>query len=291
MPDIELFRPGTVDDAVSLLAGHDGSRCIAGGQTLMAMLNAGLVEPSALVAVSAIPELRGITVLPDGAIRIGAAVSHRAVAGCDELTGANSVVREAARVIAHPAIRNFGTIGGALAHADPAADYPAAVVAAGAEIEVAGPTGRRKIRAEDFFLDYLTTALQGGELVTAVELPPSRSGFAGHYLKFSRVDGDYAIVSVAVTLGVLDGVCASARLALGGCGPVPVFDAAASAQLRGTRCEPDAIEAAARMLVTRADPVDDVRGSAGYRRALIPRLVRRAVEQAWSRARQGAVIP
>jgi carbon-monoxide dehydrogenase medium subunit len=282
MPELEIVRPRTVDEAVSLLASRDGSRCIAGGQTLVAMLNAGLVDVSTLVAVSGIGELQAVVTLPDGRVRIGAAVPHRAVADCDQLVGANVVIREAARVIAHPAIRNFGTIGGALAHADPAADYPAAVVAAGGKIEIAGPSGRRSVAAEEFFVDYLTTALDEGEMVTAVELPAPSAGSRGHYLKFSRVDGDYATVSVAVTLATNGGTCTAARIALGGCGPTPVFDAAAGAMLAGGRCKPEQIAAAAALLVERSDPVDDVRGSAAYRRAIIPRLVERAVRHAWS---------
>src|SRR4029077_6827442 len=168
MHEIELLRAKSVDDAVALLASHEGSRCIAGGQTLVAMLNAGLVDASALIAVSDVDELATLTRAPDGAVRIGAGVSHRFVAWSDKFAGANNVVRQAAQVIAPPAIRNFGTIGGALAHADPPSDYPAAVIAASAKIEVAGKSGRRRIAAEDFFLDYLTTALAPGEMITAV---------------------------------------------------------------------------------------------------------------------------
>ena len=284
MPEIELLRAKSVDDAVALLASHEGSRCIAGGQTLVAMLNAGLVDASALIAVSGIDELATLTRAPDGAVRIGAGVSHRFVAGSDKFAGANNVVRQAAQVIAHPAIRNFGTIGGALAHADPASDYPAAVIAASAKIEVAGKSGRRRIAAEDFFLDYLTTALAPGEMITAVELPAAANGSAGHYLKFSRVDGDYAIVSVAVAITAAAGRCTAARVVLGGCGPTPVFDPDADRELVGGACEPAQIRAAAQRLADRADPVDDVRGSAGYRRGLIPKLVLRAVREAWSQA-------
>ena len=284
MPEIELLRAKSVDDAVALLASHEGSRCIAGGQTLVAMLNAGLVDASALIAVSGIDELATLTRAPDGAVRIGAGVSHRFVAGSDKFAGANNVVRQAAQVIAHPAIRNFGTIGGALAHADPASDYPAAVIAASAKIEVAGKSGRRRIAAEDFFLDYLTTALAPGEMITAVELPTAANGSAGHYLKFSRVDGDYAIVSVAVAITAAAGRCTAARVVLGGCGPTPVFDRDADRELVGGACEPAQIRAAAQRLADRADPVDDVRGSAGYRRGLIPKLVLRAVREAWSQA-------
>jgi len=284
MPRIELLRPTSVEDAVALLANREGSRCIAGGQTMVAMLNAGLVEPPVLIAISAIEELGAIVEQDDGTIRIGAAVCHRDVAQFSGCTGANAVIREAARVIAHPAIRNFGTIGGALAHADPAADYPTAVVAAGATIEIAGANGRRTIPSEEFFLDYLTTALEPGEMVTALQLPAPEAGSSGHYLKFSRVDGDYAIASVGVTLQAKDGRCTAARLAIGGCGSTPVFDPSANALLLGSRCEETAIAAAAELLVSRADPVDDVRASAAYRRALIPRLLRRAVRHAWSQA-------
>src|SRR5579872_2690823 len=138
MPSIEFFHPKSVDEVVSLLTGQDGSRCIAGGQTLVAMMNAGLVEPTALISVAGIDELGTISTMGDGTVRIGAGVCHRDVAFHAGLTGSNAIIRQAARVIAHPAIRNFGTMGGALAHADPAADYPTAAVAAGAVVEIAG---------------------------------------------------------------------------------------------------------------------------------------------------------
>ena len=178
MPDIEFLHPRTVDEAVQMLAAREDARCIGGGQTLVAMLNAGLVNVGSLVAMSAIEELSALTRRPDGSIRIGAAVPHRVVAHAEELVGANLVVREAAGLIAHPAIRNFGTIGGSLAHADPASDYPAAVVAADARIEIAGRSGRRQVPAAEYFVDYLTTCLEPGELITAVELSPAQGEFS-----------------------------------------------------------------------------------------------------------------
>ena len=282
MPDIEFLHPRTVDEAVQLLAARDDARCIGGGQTLVAMINAGLVNVGSLVAMSAIEELSTLTQGPDGSIRIGAAVPHRVVAHANELIGANMVVREAAGLIAHPAIRNFGTIGGSLAHADPASDYPAAVVAAGARIQIAGPSGRRQVPAEECFVDYLTSCLEPGELIAAVELPPAERNSAGHYLKFSRVDGDYATVSVAISLEKRDGLCSWARIALGASGATPIFDSACVEVLAGSRCEASAIAKVGELLAARADPVDDVRASPAYRRALIPRLVRRAIEHTWS---------
>jgi aerobic carbon-monoxide dehydrogenase medium subunit len=288
MPDIALLHPRTVDEAVQLLAGRDDARAIGGGQTLVAMLNAGLVSVGSLVAMSAIEELSALTRRPDGSIWIGAAVPHRVVAQASDLIGAHMVVREAAGLIAHPAIRNFGTIGGSLAHADPASDYPAAVVAAGAGIEIAGPAGRRRVAAEECFVDYLTSCLAPGELIAAVELPPPGRSSAGHYLKFSRVDGDYATVSVAVTLEEKDGLCASARIALGSCGATPIFDPACGDVLAGSRCEAAAVAKVGELLAARADPIDDVRASSAYRRALIPGLVRRAIEHTWSMLRRSS---
>ena len=281
MPEIAFHRPDTVEAAVALLASHEGSRCVAGGQTLVAMLNAGLLEIPTLIAVSGIAELNSISVEPNRTVRVGAAVSHRRVSAAPELHGSRAVIREAARVIAHPAIRNFGTIGGALAHADPAADYPAAVVAAGARIEIAGKRGRRTVPAEAFFLDFLTTALEPAEMVTAVLVPNGKTGASGHYLKFSRVDGDYAIISIAVTLESEAGVCSKVNIALGGCGPKPVFDVRANSLLLGTKCDSKVIAKAAEILVEVSDPVDDERASANYRRALIPRLLPRAIRHAW----------
>ena len=216
-------------------------------------------------------------------IRIGAAVTHREVAGYKGFLGSNQIIREAAAVIAHPAIRNFGTMGGVLAHGDPASDYPTAAVAAGATVEIAGLEARRAVAASDFFVDYLTTALEPGEMVTALILPRAADGSAGHYLKFSRVDGDYAIVSIGVTLTLRNGICTQARLAAGGLGSRPLWCAEADAALCDTGCDDPAISQAARHLLDLADPVDDVRASADYRRALLPRLLRRAVRNIISR--------
>lgn len=282
MPSIEFQRPKTVEEAVSHLASRENSRCIAGGQTLVAMINAGLVTPEYLISIEGISELRSIE-NKDDSIRIGAAVTHREVAGYAGLSGSNQIMREAAAVIAHPAIRNFGTMGGVLAHGDPASDYPAAAVAAGATVEIAGLEARRAVAASDFFVDYLTTALEPGEMVTALILPRAADGSAGHYLKFSRVDGDYAIVSIGVTLTLRNGVCVRARLAAGGLGSKPLWSTEADAALCDTRCDDPAISRAARHLLDLADPVDDVRASADYRRAVFPKLLRRAVRNIISR--------
>ena len=277
---MEFHQPTSLDAALALLAADPEAMLLAGGATLVAMMNADLVAPSALVSLRAVPELQTIEVKPDGGLRIGAMLSHAALAAEARLTGGNAVVREAAAQIAHPAVRNIGTLGGAVAHGDPSSDLPAALVAANAVIETAGPAGKREIAAEEFFEDYLTTALQAGEMVAAVRLPAQPEGATGHYEKFARVHGDYATLSVALVLAMAGGECSFARVALGAAGATPVRVAEAEACLIGSALDADAVEAAAAKLVEASDPIDDVRGSAEYRLMLVPRLLGRALAAA-----------
>ncbi len=275
---VELHKPETIDEAVRLKSEDSEAMFLAGGQTLIAMMNTELVEPPALISLDRIPDLKGIDRQPDGAIRIGAMISHADIASSDQLIDAHAVIRSAARVIAHPAIRNLGTIGGAVSHGDPNADFPAALVAADARFEVVGPTGRREIAAADFFLDYLTTELQENELLKAVILPPAPDHSSGHYEKFSRVEGDFATASVAVTLS-LDGASKvdRIRIGVGASGPTPVRVPAAEQTLQDSDMGAAAIIEAAEQIAAACDPLDDVRGSSDFRRLLIPRLIAKAV--------------
>jgi carbon-monoxide dehydrogenase medium subunit len=280
---MKLHRPDNLDEALSLLSQYDNARCIAGGQTLVAMMNADIVQPDALVSLDRIGALRGIARRPDGAVEIGAMTTHREVAAFGGFAPAQAVVGAAARPIAPPPIRNRGTIGGSIAHADPAADLPTALTAAQAEVEVAGPRGRRSIAIDDFFVDFLTTAVEPDEIVACVRLPRGPAGARAHYEKFARVDGDFAILSVAVVLGFEGGVCSHARLALGAAGPTPIRSDDADRALIGRAIDDDAIDRAAAALDARCDPIDDFRGSADYRRRIMPRLVRRAIREAEGR--------
>ena len=269
MSGTRLARPESLAEALALLEAEPEARCLAGGATLVAMMNAGLVEPGLLVALDGIAELRGITVTPDGGLRIGAMTRHRDTAAEPRLTGSLAMVRQAAGVIANPVVRNMGTMGGSISFADPAADYPPALVAADAEIEIARVGSSHSLPARDFFRDWYTTSLEPGEIVTAIRLPAPGPG-ASLYRKHARVSGDFAIASIALALtGDERGV----RIAIGGCGPVPLRLDAAEQALAGRLADPSAIAAAAALLVDAADPVDDVRGSANYRRRLIPRLL------------------
>ena len=273
-----FFEPGTVEEAAGLLAAHEGAVCLSGGATLVAMMNADLVAPGAVVSLQRIEVLRGLGRRPDGTVRIGAMSRHNETAGSPLFEAGQRVVPEAAARIANHVVRNMGTMGGSVAFADPAADYPPALVAADAVIEVTGAAGTRRIAAEDFFVGWYETALAPGELVTAIEVPPAPARSHGSYDKLDRVAGDFAIASVALVLAHDGGALRHLRIAVGGCGPTPVRVPAAERLLLEQGLE--AIPRAGAMIAEACDPVDDVRASADYRRTVAPRLVARALRRA-----------
>ena len=244
------------------------------------MMNADLLAPGTLISLRDIDGLKGISSDADGTVTVGAMTNHVTIADCTEFDGGQSIVARAASVIGHPAIRNMGTIGGSIAHADPAADYPAALVAADAVICVAGVSGAREIPAADFFVDYLETALEEGELITSVRVPATPAGTASAYEKFARVEGDFATVSAAVLLNESGGAIDDIRIAVGACAPVPIRSADAEAILKSGGIGEATIAAACEHIAALADPIDDFRGSGEYRLKLIPVLVARAIDAA-----------
>ena len=276
---MRYFCPSTIDEAVAILAGDEDARCLAGGATLVAMLNAELLTPSTLVSLRSIADLDGVRETGSG-LTIGAMTRHATVAADTRFTGGLEVVRVAAQEIGHPAIRAVGTIGGSIAHADPSADYPSALVAANAEVEVVGSGGTRRIGADQFFEDFFTTALYPGEMVTAIHLANTAESSVSAYLKIARSDGDFAIVSIAFC-GSVDGrTCSGARVAVGGCASTPLNVPAVDEMLVGTDIGSDRVAAAADVLAQACDPIDDVRGSADYRRLLVQRLLPKVLEDA-----------
>ena len=276
---MKFASPDTLADALALLA-EDGARCLAGGQSLVAMMNAQLVSPAALVSLRRIPELSAIATLPGGGLSIGAMTPHAAVARLKPSAAGPALLCRTAAEIGHPAIRNQGTIGGSLAHADPAADYPVAAVCAGARIVVASAAEKRTIPAGEFFKGFYETALAPGEIIVAVEIPPGPAGAAAHYEKFALVHGDFALISCAAILAMSGGRCTAAQIAVGACAPAPLRVAAAEAALVSSALDDAALAKAGALLAAAADPIDDFRGSAEYRRKLVPRIVARAVRTA-----------
>jgi len=274
---MDFFRPTSVPEALSLLTRYDGARCLAGGATLVAMLNAGLVEPPCLISLAELSELAGITALPDGSVRIGAMTRHVETAASMAFHAGQRLLSLAAGKIANVPIRNMGTIGGSLAFADPAADYLPALAALDAAVEVASASGTRCIKINDLVTDWYTTALEPAEIITSVPVPRAPLNSIGHFEKLERTAGDFAIASVALVLAVDNGVCTAARVAVGACAAGPIRLREAEARLEGSALDAATIHDAGRLLADIADPVDDVRASADYRRLVIPRLLAKAV--------------
>jgi aerobic carbon-monoxide dehydrogenase medium subunit len=276
---MDLFLPQTIEEAVGLLVQHEGARCISGGATLVAMMNAGLVEPAALISLRQIPGLSGIARESDGLVRIGAMTRHVDTATSDCFKDGQRVVPCAAVRIANRVVRNMGTMGGSISFGDPAADYLAALTAAEATINIASPGGSRSVPIAAFVTDWYTTALAPNEIVTSIAVPSAPPGSVGHYEKLARVSGDFAIVSIAIMAKFEGDICTFLRIAVGGCGPAPLRLREAETLLEGTSVGPSLISEAGRMLVAISDPVDDVRASAEYRRTVLPRLLVKAISQ------------
>ena len=268
-----IHHPRSVDEALALLAEDRDARALAGGASLVAMMNAGLINASALVSLKAVLEA-GFEQLPCGALRVGAMTRHHQSAENEQLTGMRRCLRDAAGSIGNMPVRNMGTIGGSVSLSDPGADYPAALVALRAEIEVRKLGETRTIPAGEFFVDWYATARAPDELVTAILLPPAFTG-TGVYRKLARVSGDFAIVSIAICVSDTGAV----SVAVGGAGPGPVFSEELNAVLSADFTCDDAVEEAGQGLAALANPVDDVRGSADYRRMVMPRLLLQAVRE------------
>lgn len=275
-----FHQPRTLDAALKLLASHEDARPLAGGATLVAMMNAGLAEPPVLVSLRHIKELKAVKALPDGGLRLGAMILHRELASEKRLKGGFAVLREAAGQVAVPPVRNMGTLGGATAFADPAADYPPALAALGARIEAASTKGRRSIAADEFFLDWYAQALEPGEMIAAITLPAWPKNAVGVYEKLAKVTGDLAIVSIALVLAQDKGVVTHLGVAVGGCGPKPVTAPEAARAMIGKPIDDAAIARLGQALAEAADPVDDVRASADYRRLVLPRMLAKAFVRA-----------
>ncbi|MCU1462445.1 MAG: molybdopterin dehydrogenase FAD-binding protein [Acidimicrobiales bacterium] len=282
----EYHRPDTVAEAVTVLAAHgDEAKPLAGGQSLVPMLALRLARFEHLVDVNFVDELVGID-RADGWLRIGA-MTRQAAVERDAVVAADApLLARATPLIGHFQIRNRGTIGGSLAHADPASEYPAVAVALGAEVEIAAAGGSRTVAAADFFLGTWTTALADGELLTAVRLPvwSGRCGFAIE--EMARRLGDFALAgaAVAIRLNDADDGVAAAGIGLFGVGPTPVKARRAEAALVAGERHPAEI---GRLAMADADPTDDVHATAGYRTRVGAHLVARAVERALAEARGG----
>lgn len=283
----ELLQPGSLEEALSLIhARAEETRVLAGGQSLLLMLRAGLLRPGSLLSLNNLSGLAGIEVTPAGSLRIGALATHREILGSPLVQEKAALLAQAAEKIGSTPVRNFGTIGGNLCHNEMGGDPPPALLALEAKAECMSVRGKRKIPLTDFFTDYFTTSLAPDEILTGVEMPLQPAGSRAVYLKQTMRPGDVAIVGVAALLEMRDGFCHEAKLALGGVGPVAFRALEAEKLLRRQRLNDDVIDEAARAAAAMSDPISDAHASAEYRRKMARLFVRRAIHQAMREAKR-----
>jgi carbon-monoxide dehydrogenase medium subunit len=283
-PKFDYHAPTTVDEALALLGRYGGdAKLLAGGQSLVPLLNFRLSRPAALVDLNRIPALAFIRET-DGQVAFGAMTRQRTIEFSPVVKAKLPLLTEATRWVGHLPIRSRGTIGGSIAHADPSAEYPAVLAALDGEVRARGTRGERTLRADDLFQTYLTTALEPDEILTEVRLPAMPAGAAYAFEEFSRRHGDFAIVGIAAMVVIDDGRCRAARLATAGAGPVPVRLRAAEEILVQEGVGERAIAAAAARAAELVSPDSDLHASADYRRNLTRVLTGRALTRALGRA-------
>jgi carbon-monoxide dehydrogenase medium subunit len=284
----DYYDPDTEEATLALLARFGPEvKLLAGGQSLVPLLNMRLLEPANLVDINRLQTLAYIRETPQ-ALHIGALTRQRQMERSDQVARLCPLLGEALQHVGYPQIRHRGTLGGSLVHADPAAELPAVMTALEAQFEVRSQCGSRVLRPEDFFVTYLTTALEPDELLCDVRVPrqPMHTGWS--FQEISRVSGAFAIVGAAALLTLdASGRCARARLAFTGVGPVPQRATSTEAALEGDRLTLQRIEQAAQVADAELDPDSDIHGSAAYRRNLARVLTQRTLSVALQRARTG----
>ncbi len=284
-PGIAYHAPRSIADAVALLARYeDEAKLLAGGQSQLVLLRNGLIAPAALIGLQQVPGLDGIAQRDDGGLTIGAMTTQAALETSPIVRERYPALAEAAASVASPQVRQRGTIAGNLCHADPTGDPPAALIALDAAVEVVNQGGTRQMPVAAFFRDFMEPALEPGDLVTAIHLPPPPDGSA--YLKH-RVRGvDTALVGVAAGLSLApDGSCSHVRIGLVGAGTTPLRAVAAEAALAGQPITAESVVAAAEAAAAECDPLSDTEGSEAYRRDMVNVFVTRAISRAFDRAR------
>jgi aerobic carbon-monoxide dehydrogenase medium subunit len=274
-----------VAEASDLLQKHPGAKLLAGGHSLIPLLKLRLAAPPALIDIGRIAELKGVTVT-DGTVRIGALTTHAALAASAELRKHCPALVEAANQVGDPAVRNRGTIGGNVAHADPASDLPTVLAALGARFTVTGPAGTKTIDAAGFFTGMMATALGELDLLTAIEVPAKTQDQGMAYVKFSHPASRYAVIGVAASLTVSRGTYTAVAVAIGGLVPQATRASSVEQALTGQGVSADRIAAAATLIShdLGTDILGDLYASADYRKAVAPVWVRRALTAAADRA-------
>jgi len=284
-PSFDYYRAGAVREALALMQQHPGAKFLAGGHSLIPLLKLRLTAPTALIDIGRIPELKGIA-SSGGTIRIGALTTHAELATSPVLTAECPMLCDAAGHIGDAQVRNCGTIGGNVAHADPASDLPTVLVALDARFVVASSKGERTVSASEFFQGMMTTALDASEILTAIEVPSKKTGQGMAYIKFSHPASRYAVIGAAAVVTMKGGSCEAAQVAIGGLVPVPARLRDVEAAVKGARPSQDVTAKAAAEATKQlgGDILGDVFASAEYRKAIAPVYVKRALAAAFQRA-------
>jgi len=281
----EYHAPASLDEALAILDRYgDEAKVLAGGQSLIPLMKLRFAAPRALVDINRIAGLDRLAE-DGGELRIGALVRHKHCERSELLRGRYRVLGDTAPQVSDPIVRNLGTVCGSLAHADPQGDWASALLAIGATVVVRSSSGERTIPLEDFLQGPFTTALEPAEVVTEVRVPDPGARASGTYLKLERKVGDFATVGVAVHVSLGDGRIARAGIALTGVGPVNARAAEAERALAGAEPDEEAIRAAARLAAEQAQPRDDIRGSAEYKRNVVRVFTERGLRTAIEAAR------
>ncbi len=282
--NFDYFRPTTVAEAVKLLGSNENAKILAGGHSLIPAMKYRLAQPGALIDIGRIKELSGISV-SGGQVKIGAMTTHDAIATSADVKSACPLLAEVAARIGDQMIRNRGTIGGSLAHADPAADYPPNLLALGGSVTVMGPKGTRTINVNELWTDLFTTALNDGEILTEVSVNATPKGTGAAYADFQNPASGYIVVGAAAVITMNGSMVGKCSLVIGGATPNPVRAAAAEASLTGNAPTAENIATAAEKVAeVIGDPMSDVYASADYRKHLAKVLACRALAEAAGRA-------
>jgi aerobic carbon-monoxide dehydrogenase medium subunit len=280
--EFNYFAPTTLQQAVSLLSEHGGAKILAGGQSLIPAMRFRLSIPETLIDINNLAELQYVRE-EGGYLVIGALTREAAIEDSDIVRRGYPLLADAARVIADPIVRNMATVGGNLAHSDPANDHPAVMLAYNAHIVAVGPGGARTIAIDDFFTGLFENSLQEGEILTEIRIPRPAPKSGGAYVKLERKVGDYAISAAAVQLTLSGDTCTAARIGLTNVSPVPMRAVNAERAIIGQQMTDAVIEAAGEAAGVECDPSQDLRGSIAYKRDITRVLTKRAIRAAIER--------
>ena len=284
-PSFEYLTPSNISDAVALLQKHgDEAKILAGGHSLIPAMRLRLAEPGYLIDISGIGGLDYIQE-ESGQLRIGAMTCEAALEESEIVQSKYPLLLDTAKMIADPSVRNMATVGGNLAHGDPANDHPATMLALRASVIAEGPNGTREIKIDNFFPDFFTTALSEDEILTEIRIPTPPSASGGAYLKIERKVGDYAAAAVACQLNIdSSGSIENIGLGLTNVGSTPIRASSAEELLKGKKPDENMLAEAGRLAAADSEPMEDLRGSAEYKIALVDELTQRAIKLSIQRA-------